>query len=272
MGSLSGKVALITGAARGQGRSHAIRLADDGADIIAIDIAKNMDSVPYDLATQEDLADTAREIERRGGRVLARTGDVRDFGALQTIAAEGHSELGSIDIVVANAGIAPFSASDDPRRWEDVLDVNLTGVYYTVESALPFMREGDRGGSIVIISSTAGLTGHSMGSAAGLSYTASKHGVVGLMRSYANVLAPVSIRVNSVHPTGVRTPMVENEAMAGFLVRADIERGRPLTNALPVDMVETVDVTEAVAYLVSDRARYVTGIELPVDAGYCVRN
>jgi len=272
MEGMAGKVAFITGAARGQGRSHAVALAQAGADIIAVDISAQIDSVPYALARADDLAETVRQVEAAGRRVLAADADVRDLGQLHSVCAKGSEAFGPIDVVIANAGIAPFDADDDPRRWQDVIDVNLTGAYNTVEAALPYMRRSEPGGSIVMISSIAGLTGHSLGSAAGLAYNASKHGVVGLMRTYANTLAKYSIRVNSIHPTGVRTPMVENPSMTAFLEQAERERGWSTTNALPVEIIESSDVTAAVMYLVSQGARYVTGVELPVDAGYCVKN
>ena len=172
-----------------------------------------------------------------------------------------------MDIVLANAGIAPMSTREQHAAWQDVIDVNLTGVFNTVETAIPSMIERGKGGAIVLTSSTAGINGIGGPSRGGLGYTASKHGVVGLMRSYANNLAPHSIRVNSVHPTGVRTPMVVNDVMQEFLGQ-DRSLSDLMPNALPVDMVEPVDVSNAILWLVSDDARYVTGITVPVDAGY----
>jgi SDR family mycofactocin-dependent oxidoreductase len=267
MGALEGKVAFVTGAARGQGRSHATRLARDGADIIAIDICAQIDSLTYPLSTPEDLAETVREVESLGRRIVAREADVRDESGLQAAFKAGVAELGPVDIVVANAGLGAMSLHERPGAWEDVIDVNLTGVFHTVETAIPSMIERGAGGAIVLTSSTAGLAGIGGSTRSGLAYAASKHGVVGLMRSYANNLAPHSIRVNSVHPTGVRTPMVMNEAAQAFL-RADSMMGAALTNALPVDMIEPADVSSAVAWLVSDDARYVTGTTLVVDAGF----
>jgi SDR family mycofactocin-dependent oxidoreductase len=268
MGKLEGKVAFITGAARGQGRSHAIRLAQEGADIIAIDLCAQIDSVPYPLSTPDDLDETVKEVEALDRRIFARPADVRDRAALQGVFDAGVAELGSVDIVCANAGIAPMVAvqeSGDP--WGDVIAVNLTGVYNTVEVAIPSMIERGRGGAIVLTSSTAGLTGIGGPSAGGLGYAAAKHGVVGLMRSYANNLAPHSIRVNTVHPTGVNTPMIVNAAMQEFLTQ-DPSRGNAMSNALPIDVLEPVDISNAIAWLVSDDARYVTGIMVPVDAGF----
>jgi SDR family mycofactocin-dependent oxidoreductase len=266
-GKLDGKVAFITGAARGQGRSHAVRLAADGADIIAVDICRQIDGVPYPMATLEDLDQTVKEVEALGQRIVARQADVRDEAGIRAAFGAGVAELGPAEIVVANAGIATMSLHETGEAWQAVIDVNLTGTFHTVEAALPAMIEHGRGGAIVLISSSAGLTGIGGPSRGGLAYTASKHGVVGLMRSYANNLAPRRIRVNSVHPTGVRTPMVENDALREFLT-ANPEAGNAIANALPVDMVESADIAGAVAWLVSDDARYVTGITLAVDAGF----
>ncbi|HEY0247952.1 MAG TPA: mycofactocin-coupled SDR family oxidoreductase [Gryllotalpicola sp.] len=267
MGTLEGKIAFITGAARGQGRSHAIRLAQEGADIIAVDIAAQIDSVPYPMSTPADLEETAKQVEALDRRIFALQADVRDRGALQAAFDAGVAELGPVDIICANAGIAPFSQEPDYQEWTDVLDVNLTGVFNTVEVAKQSMIDRGAGGAIVLTSSTAGLTGIGGNSPGGIGYTAAKHGVVGLMRAYANYLAPYSIRVNTVHPTGVNTPMVVNDAMQAFL-QADPSMSQAMANALPVELVEPVDISNAIVWLVSDAARYVTGVTLPVDAGF----
>ena len=267
MASLAGKVAFITGAARGQGRAEAVRLASDGANIIAVDICEQINSVPYPLATADDLAATVKLVEDTGARIVAREADVRDQASLATALQAGVDEFGRLDIVVANAGIAPMKAGHD--GWRDVIDVNLTGVYHTVEVAKPTMVAQGDGGSIVLISSAAGLLGIGGPDPGGLGYTASKHGVVGLMRSYANQLALHNIRVNSIHPTGVNTPMINNEHTRAWLEQLVAESETPIDmgNAMPVDAVEPEDIAAAVAWLVSDEARYVTGITLPVDAG-----
>jgi SDR family mycofactocin-dependent oxidoreductase len=267
MPGLKGKVAFITGAARGQGRAEAVRLASDGANIIAVDICDQIASVPYPMATSDDLAATVKLVEDTGARIVAREADVRDQQSLKTTLQAGLDEFGRVDIVVANAGIAPMMAGAD--GWRDVVDVNLTGVYHTVEAARPTMVEQGDGGSIVLISSAAGLVGIGGDDPGGLGYTASKHGVVGLMRSYANILAPHSIRVNSIHPTGVNTPMINNEFTRAWLEKLVAESDTPIDmgNAMPVDALEPEDIAAAVAWLVSDEARYVTGITLPVDAG-----
>jgi SDR family mycofactocin-dependent oxidoreductase len=266
-GKLEGKVVFITGAARGQGRSHAVRLAQEGADIIAVDICRQIESVDYPMATPEDLDQTVKEVEALDRRIFARQADVRDEAGLKAAFDAGVAELGPVDIVLANAGIAPMSMHEIHQAWQDVIDVNLTGVFNTVETAIPSMIERGTGGAIVLTSSTAGINGIGGATRGGLGYTAAKHGVVGLMRSYANTLAPHNIRVNSVHPTGVRTPMVVNDVMAEFLA-ADPSLSNAMANALPVDMVEPVDISNAILWLVSDDARYVTGVTLPVDAGF----
>jgi SDR family mycofactocin-dependent oxidoreductase len=269
-GKLDGKVAFITGAARGQGRSHAIRLAREGADVIAVDICAQIKSVPYPMATSGDLAETVKAVEETGRRIVAREADVRDEAALRAAFDAGAAELGPVDIVLANAGIAPMSRQDHDHAWQDAIDVNLTGVFNTVETAIPSMIERGQGGAIVLTSSTAGSIGSGNPNRGSLGYTAAKHGVVGLMRSYANMLARHSIRVNTVQPTGVRTPMVVNEALQEFLT-ANPDFSQTLANALPVDMVEAEDVSNAIVFLVSDDGRYVTGITLPVDAGFINR-
>jgi SDR family mycofactocin-dependent oxidoreductase len=265
--SLEGKVAFITGVARGQGRAHALRLARDGADIVGVDICRQIDSVGYPLASREDLAETIELVEGLGRRIHAVEADVRNLGEIEAVLVEGTAKVGPVDIVVANAGIAPFSGEPRREEWYDAIDVNLTGTYNTVSAAIPSMIDRGAGGAIVIVSSTAGLTGMSPGTPGGLGYTASKHGLVGLMRVWANVLAPHSIRVNTVHPSGVNTPMIVNQTMMDLLER-DPGMAAATSNALPVLMLEPEDIAEAVAWLVSDHARYVTGVALPVDAGY----
>jgi SDR family mycofactocin-dependent oxidoreductase len=267
-GSLKGKVALITGAARGQGRAHAVRLASEGADIIAIDLCDQIASVPYPLATPDDLAATVKLVEDTGARIVAKEADVRDRASLSAAAQAGVDELGRLDIVVANAGIAPMQSGDD--GWRDVIDVNLTGVYNTLKAAIPTMVKQGMGGSIVLISSAAGLAGVASPDAGSVGYAAAKHGVVGLMRVYANLLAKQSIRVNSIHPTGVETPMINNDFTRGWLAKmaADSDSPGSMGNALPVEVLQPEDIANAVAWLVSDQARYITGVTLPVDAGF----
>ncbi|MFI5626997.1 mycofactocin-coupled SDR family oxidoreductase [Nocardioides sp. NPDC051685] len=264
------KVVFITGAARGQGRTHALRLAEEGADVIALDLCDQIGSVPYAMGTSEDLDLTVKEVERLGRRAVGLTADVRDLEALQAAFERGVEEIGPVDVVIANAGIAPMSVHHDDQQWHDALAVNLTGVYHTVRVAAPRMVARARGGAIVLTSSTAGLIGIGGNSPGLLGYTASKHGVVGLMRSFANCYAEHGIRVNSVHPSGVNTPMIVNEAVGAYF-ESDPKMAGALANAMPVPMIEPQDVSDAVAWLASDEARYVTGVALPVDAGHVNR-
>jgi SDR family mycofactocin-dependent oxidoreductase len=274
MGKLDGKVAFITGAARGQGRSHAVRLAEEGADIIAVDICAQIATVGYPMATPDDLAETVRLVEGLDRRIVAAQSDVRDRGALQAALDDGLAELGRVDIVLANAGIAGVGdAEDEEEAWADVIGVNLSGVWRSIRVAIPHMIEQGDGGAIVITSSTAGLKALRGGLTSEMdAYTASKHGVVGLMRGFAKMLAPYSIRVNTVHPTGVNTPMVVNDRMQARL--AELSAGAyidGLSNLMPVELVEPIDISNAIAWLVSDEARYVTGVTLSVDAGFNLR-
>jgi SDR family mycofactocin-dependent oxidoreductase len=265
MGKLEGKVAFITGAARGQGRSHAVRLAQEGADIIAVDICAQIATVSYEMASPEDLAQTVKEVEAEGRRIVARQADVRDVDALRQAFDDGVAELGPVGIVLANAGIGVGGQNSD-QVWADVIGVNLTGVWNTGRIAIPSMIEAGAGGAIVITSSTAGLLGVGTNETGLLGYTAAKSGVVGLMRSWANFLAPHNIRVNCVAPTAVRTPMAQNLSIAD-LFEVNPALASAMQNAMPVDMVEAIDISNAVAWLVSDDARYVTGSVIPVDAG-----
>jgi SDR family mycofactocin-dependent oxidoreductase len=269
MGVLDGKVAFVTGAARGQGRSHALRLAQEGADIIAVDLCEQIASVAYEMASPSDLEETVKQVEALDRRIVATQADVRDKAALQGAFDAGVAELGGCDIVLANAGIAPISvAGYVEQEWFDVIDVNLTGVWHTVEVSKQALIDRG-GGAIVLTSSTAGLKGITGDMPGGIGYTAAKHGVVGLMRAYANALAPHMIRVNSVHPTGVSTPMVVNPVMEQVIASMGIDFS--LQNALPVPMVEAVDISNAILFLVSDAGRYVTGVTLPVDAGFMIK-
>lgn len=271
-----GKVALITGAARGQGRSHAVRFAEEGADIIAVDICRQMDSVGYPMATPEDLDETVNLVEKAGRRIVTAQADVRDFKNLNAAVAKGVSELGRIDFVLANAGIMPFvgNQAHNVSAFDDAVDVMLKGVHYTIEAALPALLQHGEGGAIVITSSTAALSGmhvrFAMKCHGGSGYVAAKEGVVGLMRYYANALGEKNIRVNTVHPTGVASPMTINEPVNQM--NADQpEWAAALMNLMPVTLMEASDVSEAMVYLCGRSGRYVTGIALPVDAGNAVR-
>ena len=270
MGRLEGRVTFVTGIGRGQGRSHAIRLAEEGSDIIGVDACVDYASVAYPMSTEEDLAETVALVEKTGRRIVASVADVRDPSALRTAVADGVERFGRLDNAVANAGISPghfrlTTPEEDQEAWQDAIDVNLTGVWNTAQAAIPHIVAGERGGAIVLTGSTAGLRG--MG---GGGYGAAKHGVVGIMRGLANDLAAHRIRVNVVHPTAVNTMMATNDAMQAFL-STQVEKGIHLRNALPVDMIEPADVSAAIAFLLSDDAQYITGTNLPVDAGFVNR-
>jgi SDR family mycofactocin-dependent oxidoreductase len=271
MGKLDGKVAFITGAARGQGRAHAVRLAAEGADIIALDICADVDSIDYPQSRQEDLDETARLVEKEGRRIVARQADVRDADAIEQVVADGLAEFGRVDIVIANAGVIRLGGGGDRREtFRNILDVNLVGVWNTVEAALPALIDGGRGGSIVLTSSSAGLKGTGTDRAGGQAYTAAKRGLVGLMQVWANEYAPHSIRVNTIHPTGVATGMVMNETMGKLVESGDVAIAA-MQNALPIQMLMPEDVANAVAFLVSDEAKFITGTAWPLDAGFAVR-
>ncbi|WP_217561025.1 mycofactocin-coupled SDR family oxidoreductase [Streptomyces sp. GbtcB6] len=274
--SLAGKVAFITGIARGQGRAHAVRLAQEGCDIIGVDICADIPTMTYPNATPDDLTETVRLVQKEKRHIVARTCDVRDFPALQTAFEEGFAEFGRVDIIIANAGIIRLGDESDDflADWNDVIDVNLTGVFHTVRAALPAMRAGGRGGSIVITSSSAGLKGTPSLNTSGMAYTAAKRGLVGLMQNLAGALAPEWIRVNTIHPTGVLSGMSQNPAMDALMAQAAAGENNLISgmqNALPIEILQPEDVANAVAYLVSEQARFITGIQWPLDAGFAIR-
>ena len=267
-GRVAGKVAFITGAARGQGRSHAIRLAEEGADIIAVDICRDYGTVPYAMATEADLAQTVKAVEAMDRRIVATQADVRDAAALKAAVDDGVAQLGRLDIVSANAGICTVQPWDEvsPAVWQDTLDTNLTGVWNTMVVTVPHLIEAG-GGSIICTSSTAGIKGLPYLAP----YVAAKHGVVGIARTMANELASHKIRVNTVHPTGVDTPMGTGLGGLEALIGRDPNLGPIYMNTLPVEIVEPRDISNAVLFLASDEARYVTGLEFTVDAGNTIR-
>jgi (+)-trans-carveol dehydrogenase len=276
MGAVDGKVAFITGAARGQGRSHAVRLAEEGADIIAIDICAPIASISYPAASPDDLQETVRLVEATGRRILSRVVDVRDYHGVEQVVHDGVAQFGGIDIVIANAGIATSDSllTTTPAIWREVVDIDLTGVFNTVHAAVRPMVARGAGGCVLLISSMLGLR-----SGGGVpAYTAAKHGLVGLMRAAAHELAPHRIRVNSIHPGNVRTTMIENEAMYKLFrpdlaepTAEDVAPGFQSLNLFPEPWLEASDITEAVMYLVSESGRYVTGITLPVDQGATIK-
>jgi SDR family mycofactocin-dependent oxidoreductase len=277
-GRLEGKVVFITGVARGQGRSHAVRFAEEGADVIGIDICDQIDSVGYPLATKADLDETVRLVEALDRRIVVGQADVRDRESMKTVLDAGLAELGRLDFVIANAGIMPIwgEGSRTMQAWHDCLDVLLTGVLNTVELTYPILLEQDHGGSIVITSSMAGVekpmmrteSSHTLGM---LGYTTCKSALKSLMRNYASFLAAHSIRVNSVHPTGVNTPMIQNEMMATYFQEGNPQDMLTLVNALPVDAVEPVDISNMMVFLCSEESRYFTGNVVRVDAGADLR-
>ena len=273
MGELDNTVAVITGAARGQGRSHAVTLAAAGADIIAIDICADVEAIPYPLGTKADLEETVRLVAATGRRAVPVIADVRDLAGLSAAVQTGIGELGDIDIVIANAGVVAIGNRDplDESVYGAIVDTNLTGVWHTIAATAPSIIRKGKGGSIILISSAQGLVGRGGdGSAAMFAYAAAKHGLVGMMRSAANAYAPHHIRVNAVHPTGVGTPMILNEHM-GRMMADNPNPSSISTNLLPnVPFVEAQDVADAVLWLVGPRARYITGVTLPVDAGHAV--
>lgn len=279
MGSLTGRVAFITGVARGQGRSHAVQLAEAGADIVGIDSLKDDPTTHYGLATEADLDETRALVERTGRRAVLSRADVRDLSELTAAADRGFAEFGRLDVVIANAGIFSMSTLLDlgDNTWDDMIAVNLTGVWHTIKAAVPHVRSGNRGGSVILISSGAALMpprgiGH---------YSATKAGVIALAKTLAQELGPERIRVNAIAPGNVDTPMIDNDVTRRLFLphlenptRADAERPDSAyvqVNTLPVPWVEPADVSSVVEFLASDASRYLTGLVIPVDAGYLLK-
>jgi (+)-trans-carveol dehydrogenase len=276
-GRLEGKVAFITGAARGQGRSHAVRMAQEGADIIGVDICRQVGKVNYPMSTPEDLAETADLVKSHNRRIYTAEVDVRDYDALKAAVDAGVEQLGRLDIIVGNAGIGIGGVTLDQEGeagWTETLDINLGGVWKTVKAGVPHILAGGRGGSIILTSSVGGLKAYPHTG----QYTVSKHGVVGLMRAFAVELGQHNIRVNSVHPTNVNTPMFMNDVTMK-LYRPDLENPTAddmavvaqMMHYLPIGWVEAEDISNAVLFLASDEARYITGVTLPIDAGCCLK-
>lgn len=271
MGRLDGKVAFVTGAARGQGRSHAVRLAEEGADIIAVDICRQIDTSPIPMSTPADLQETVAGVEALDRRIVVGEVDVRDLPGMTSFDA-AVAELGRLDVICVNAGISGFGLTHElsVEAWRDAIDVMLTGAWITCRVGIPHIMDGGRGGSIILTSSLAGLRplahlGH---------YVSAKHGEVGLMRSLALELAPHLIRVNTVHPSSVDTPMIHNPAVYAVFApdvesptRDDLAPRFQRLNLLPIPWLDARDISNAVLFLASDEARYITGVTLPVDAG-----
>ncbi|MCX4815170.1 mycofactocin-coupled SDR family oxidoreductase [Streptomyces sp. NBC_01239] len=256
------KVVFITGAARGQGRAEAVRFAAEGADIIALDICEDLPTTDYPGATPEDLAETARLVEKLGRRALTHRADVRDFSAVRAAVEESVAELGRLDVVVANAGMTTVGRAWEIEldHWQATLDINLTGAFHTVKAAVPIMLGQGTGGAIVFTSSVAGLKGLPLLA----DYVAAKHGVTGLAKTLANELAAHRIRVNSVHPHGVNTKLVPG---IRTLLEDDPGLSAFYQGTLPDQISEVEDIAAAVAWIASHEARHITGIQLPVDLG-----
>jgi len=276
MGRVEGKVAFVTGAARGQGRSHAIRLAEEGADIIAVDLCKDIGSTPYSLGTSEDLAETARFVEKFGRRIVTFEADVREKHELRAALKAGVAELGHLDIVVANAGIAPMGGGPEIQGWLDVIGVNLEGVLNTIHESIPYLQAG---GSIIATGSAAAYmpteeVADPGADPGGTGYSVAKRALSSYVHELARVLARHMIRANVVHPTNCDTAMLQSDAMYKAFrpdleqpTREDAEQAFPYQQAMPIPFVDPVDISNAVLYLASDESRYVTGTQLRVDGG-----
>ncbi|MEV7891286.1 mycofactocin-coupled SDR family oxidoreductase [Streptomyces sp. NPDC002817] len=276
MGRVEGKVAFITGAARGQGRSHAVRLAEEGADIIAVDLCRDYETVGYPMATPEDLKETVRLVEEQGRRIVARQADVRDVAGLREALEAGIAELGGLDIVVAQAGIAPLRGEPKLQAWCDAIDVDLIGSINAIQISLPHLREG---ASVIATGSTAALMEHGIvdtpgSNPGGSGYVYAKRALSEYVHELARNLAPLKQRANVIHPTNVDTRMLQSEPMYKSFrpdlehpTREDAEPVFAVQQAMPVPYVEPVDISNAVLFLASDEARYITGTQLRVDAG-----
>jgi SDR family mycofactocin-dependent oxidoreductase len=272
MGRVDGKVALVTGAARGQGRSHAVRLAEEGADVIAIDICQQMPSIPYEMGRSEELQETEDLVSKFGNGVMVREVDVRDQSALDSLVSEALERFGHIDVVASNAAVISYQPVWELTEevWQDVINVNLSGAWRTIKAVAPSMIQHGAGGSIILTSSVAGMKGMKHNA----HYCASKHGLTGLMRSACLELADHGIRVNTINPGGVLTGMIDNE-MTYRLFRpdlpdptlADVAAISTEMHAMGIPWLEPIDISNAVVFLASDEARYITGAVLPVDAG-----
>lgn len=273
MSKLKGKVALITGAGRGQGRSHAVRLAQEGADIIALDICKDIDSVAYPMSSEEDLETTAEQVRATGRQAVTVVADVRDLSTLESEFAAAVDELGNgLDVVCANVGVSSFGGVLElsEKQWREMIDVNLTGHWNTCRAAVPHILNTGRGGSVILTSSTMGQMAYP-----GIAhYVAAKHGVVGLMRAMAVELSPQNVRVNTIHPTSVNTTMIHNDATYQRFCPDvaepsidDVAERFQVMNLMPIQWLEPSAISDAVAFLASDEARYITGTTMVVDAG-----
>jgi SDR family mycofactocin-dependent oxidoreductase len=263
-GRMAGKVALITGAARGQGRNHAVRLASEGADIIVLDICAPVPQLAYRTSSPDDLAETATLVRATGARVVTSSVDIRDAQGVTDAVAQGVADLDRLDVVVANAGVLATQRWDEITGdvWDTVVGINLSGTWNTCQATIPHLIEAG-GGSMILVSSVSGVKGLPFMT----HYAASKHGVVGIMRSLANELGPQGIRVNTLHPTGVATGMLAGMSPLGGYIEAEPTSGPLFENTLPSTLIELDDVSDAVVFLASDESRIVTGVTMRVDAG-----
>lgn len=277
MGQLDGKVAFITGLARGQGRSHALTLAREGAAIIGLDLCAKPSTTAYPGTTESDLQETVRQVKELGGQIFADIADTRDYAQVKDVFDRGIKQFGRVDIVVPNAGICSGAKTweIDPEDWREMVDINLNGVFHTVKAAIPTMITQNQGGSIVFIGSTEALKGAENIS----SYAAAKHGVTGLMTSLARELGQYNIRVNSVNPTCVDTDMINNDFVYGLFrpdldkpTREDVIDTFAGTHILPVPWMQPQDVSNAILYLVTEPGRYITATPLVIDAGFIVKS
>jgi SDR family mycofactocin-dependent oxidoreductase len=273
---LAGKVAFVTGAARGQGRSHAVRLAAEGADVIAVDALEQFSSVKYPLATKADLDETVSQIQALDRRVIARQADVRDLAALSAVVDEGVAELGRLDVVVANAGIATYAPALEltEQEWDEMVGINLGGVWRTIRASVPHVKARGEGGSVIITSSASGLRAIPNAS----HYAAAKHGLVGFTKVLALELGRDHIRANTIHPTTVDTPMVQNQATLDLFLPGQADQSQEAfvriarrLNPIPIPWIQPSTVSDLVAFLASDEAEFITGAAIPVDAGMAVR-
>jgi SDR family mycofactocin-dependent oxidoreductase len=275
MGRLNGKVAFVTGAGRGQGRSHAVRLAEEGADIVAVDICEGIDTVNYPMSSADDLAQTVKEVEARGARINAHQGDVRDRTRLEKIVAEAIDGFGRLDVVVANAGICPGNDVTLAKAFVDAVDIDLTGTMNTVAASLPHLGSG---ASIIVTGSTAGLmkgtTENMAGSTGGVGYSWAKQVIVRYVEVLALQLAPHMVRLNAIHPTNVDTTLLHNDDIYRAFrpdlenpTREDAMLSFPAMQAMPIPFIDPSDVSSLVAFLASDESRYITGLNIRLDAG-----
>lgn len=278
MGALDGKVVFITGGARGQGRSHAVHFAQEGADVILVDVLADIETVTRSGATQEDLDETIAMVEKYDRRVFARKADVRDFEGLKAVVDEGVAEFGRLDFCLANAGIMArpgFLWELSLEEWNTTIDINLSGVFHSIKAAVPHIIAGDRGGAVVLTASVAGVKGYPTYG----NYVAAKHGVLGLMKTLAQELGPKNVRVNAILPSTVNTPMVQYKEFWQAIrpdledpTAADAQEWYDSSVLLPgAGMLEPYDISEAALWLCSEKARFVTGMDLRVDAGFFIK-